>query len=166
MKANSIVERVHKTIHNMIRGFQIKDKDDLDPEFEFEGILSAVRKAVNSTIHTTLLATPTQLVFGRDAMLNVSFQADWEHIRDRKQKLIIQNNKRENEKRKDHTYSIGNKVMIKDPPDRRHGADFCKGPCTVSEVNDNGTVELRRDADEGGALSETWNIRNVYPCKA
>ena len=32
-QANSIVERVHKTIHNMIRGFQIRDKDDLDPEF-------------------------------------------------------------------------------------------------------------------------------------
>ena len=84
----------------------------------------------------------------------------------RKQKLIIQNNKRENEKRKDHTYSIGDQVMISDQPNRKHGADFYKGPYTVSKVNDNGTVELRRDADGGGALSETWNIRNIYPCKA
>ena len=130
-QANSIVERVHKTIHNMIRGFQIRDKDDLDPEFEFEGILSAVRKAVNSTVHTTLRATPTQLVFGRDAMLNVSFQADWECIRERKQKLILQNNKRENAKRIAHTYTIGDKVMLSDPPNRKHGADYYRGPLTA-----------------------------------
>ena len=165
-QANSIVERVHGTVHNMVRSHQIKDKNDLDPRWEFEGILGAVRKAVNSTVHTTLRATPTQLVFGRDAMLNVSFQANWEYIRDRKQKLIIQNNERENKKRRDHTYSIGDKVMIQDPPNRKHGADFYKGPFTVSKVNDNGTVELRRDAEDGGALSETWNIRNIYPRKA
>ena len=56
--------------------------------------------------------------------------------------------------------------MIEDPPNRKHGADFYKGPYTVSKVKDNGTVELRRDADDGGALSETWNIRNIYPRKA
>ena len=33
-------------------------------------------------------ATPTQLVFGRDALLNVSVQADWEIIRQRKQRMI------------------------------------------------------------------------------
>ena len=57
-------------------------------------------------------------------MLNVSFQADWEYICDRKQKLIIQNNKRENNKRLEHTYSVGDKVMLLDPPNRKHGADF------------------------------------------
>ena len=30
-QANSIVERVHATVHNMVRCHQIKDKDDLDP---------------------------------------------------------------------------------------------------------------------------------------
>ena len=62
---------------------------------------------MNSTVHTTLRATPTQLVFGRDAMLNVSFQANWECIKDRKQKLILQNNKQENAKRLPHTYKVG-----------------------------------------------------------
>ena len=132
----------------------------------FEGILSAVRKAVNSTVHTTLRATPTQSVFGRDAMLNVSFPADWECIRERKQKLILQNNKRENAKRIAHTYTIGDKVMLSDPPNRKHGADYYRGPLTVTKVNDNGTLELRSDATTGGALTSTWNIRNVYPYRA
>ena len=56
--------------------------------------------------------------------------------------------------------------MLLDPPNRKHGADFYKGPCTVSKVNDNGTVELRKDAAAGGAVLDTWNIRYVTPYKA
>ena len=71
-----------------------------------------------------------------------------------------------NAARIDHTYAIGDKVMIRDPPNRKHGADYYKDPCTVTKVNDNGTVELRRDAARGGALTDTWNIRNLYPYRA
>ena len=100
------------------------------------------------------------------AILNVSFQADWEYIKDRKQKLILQNNKRENENRVEHHYSLGDRVMIHQDHNRKHGADLYRGPYTVSKVNDNGTVQLRRDAGNGGAVTQNWNIRNLYPCKA
>jgi len=80
----------------MICSAQIKDEGDLDSFFGFKGILAACRKAMNSTVHTTARATPTQLVFSRDTMLNASFQAHWQFIKERKQKLILQNNKREN----------------------------------------------------------------------
>jgi len=76
----------------MIRSAQITDKKDLDEFFGFQGVLAACRKAMNSTVHATSRATPTQLVFGRDAMLNASFQADWQFIKERKQRLILQNN--------------------------------------------------------------------------
>ena len=89
----------------MIRSAQIMDKRDLDEFFGFQGILAACRKAMNSTVHTTSRATPTQLVFGRDAMLNASFQADWQFIKECKQLLILQNNKRENAKCTPHTYN-------------------------------------------------------------
>ena len=101
-QANSMVERVHQTVHNMLKVSQMDDSDDYDEDFGFDGILAAVRRAVNSTVHTTLRATPTQLVFGRDALLNISFQADWEYIKERKQKLILQNNARENATRRDY----------------------------------------------------------------
>ena len=77
-----------------------------DEDFGFDGILAAVRRAVNSTVHATLRATPTQLVFGRDTLLNISFQADWEYIKERKQKLDLQNNAHENATRRDHTYAV------------------------------------------------------------
>ena len=163
-QANAMVERVHQVIHNMIRVMELKGRQDLDPDFGWTGILSAVRRAVVSTVHTTLRATPSQLVFGRDAILNVGFQADWNYIKERKQKLIIQNNKRENATRKDHTYNIGDRVMVRQHNSRKHGEDPFQGPYTVTQVNDNGTVQLSKAANNGGAVLQTWNVRNLDPC--
>jgi hypothetical protein len=148
----------------MIRTAGIKGKSDLDPDFRWNGILSAVRQAVTSTVHTTSRATPTQLVFGRDALLNISFQADWQYIKERKQKLILQNNKRENAKRIPHEYDVGDRVMIKQDSNRKHGSDRYTGPFSIIQVNNNGTVKLSKVAPNGGAVIETWNIRNLDPC--
>ena len=164
-QANAIVERAHQVIHNMIRSMQLRDADDIDPTYGWTGILSAVRQAMRCTVHTTTRATPTQLVFGRDAILNVSFEANWQYIKDRKQKLILQNNARENATRIEHTYSIGDKVMVHRNPNRKHGSDKKRGPYTVTRVNDNGTLRLKEDTNNGGAVYQTWNIRNVNPCK-
>ena len=166
-QANSVVERVHQVIHNMIRVWQIRTKKDLDKDFRWLGILSAIRQAVTSTVHTTTRASPAQLVFGRNALLNISFVADWQYIKERKQKLIKQNNKRENRTRIDYQYSVGDKVMIKEDPNRKHGSDRYSGPYTLTQVNDNGTVKLSKVAGtttRRGAVHETWNIRNIHPC--
>jgi len=49
------------------------------------------------TVHATSRAMPSQLVFGCDALLDVSFKVNWQQIEESKQKLlaITQNNKRE-----------------------------------------------------------------------
>jgi hypothetical protein len=148
----------------MIRSAQIKDKRDLDSFFGFKGVLAACRKAMNSTVHTTARATPSQLVFGRDAMLNATFQADWQFIKERKQRLIIQNNKRENAKRKPHAHNVGDVVVVKAGKGRKHGSNPYLGPMRITQVYDNGTVKLVKVADNnGGAVSQTWNIRNIEP---
>jgi hypothetical protein len=90
-----MVERAHQTLHNLIRSKRVRDINDLDEHFKWQGILSAVAFAMRATVHTTLNATPSQLVFQRDAIHNIGFQADWQYIKSRKQKLIIQNNVRE-----------------------------------------------------------------------
>jgi len=129
----------------------------------FDGYLAATAKAINSTVHTTLNATPTQLAFGRDAFLPVAFQADWNYIADRKQRLIVQNNKRENAKRLPHVYKVDDLVSIKHDPNRKHGDDTYKGPLRVTRVNDNGTLQLRKELTNGNAQTQTWNIRNLHP---
>eukprot|EP00957_Ditylum_brightwellii_P016186 1217624-Ditylum_brightwellii.AAC.1 len=59
----------------MIRSFEVHDTsiDEKDPG---TGILSAVRFATRATLHTTMQTTHMQLVFGRDAILNVKHEAN------------------------------------------------------------------------------------------
>jgi transposase InsO family protein len=78
-QANAIIERVHQTIGNIIRTFQVQD-NYLDEDDPWEGILAATMFAIRATYHTTLQATLSQLVFGRDAILNVQFEANWNLI--------------------------------------------------------------------------------------
>ena len=85
-----------------------------------------------------------------------------EHIKERKQKRILQNNKQENAKRKPHAYGVGDQVLVILQPNRKHGEDQQAGPYTVTQVNNNGTVKLSK-AGPHGAVLETWNIRNLIP---
>ena len=53
-QANSMVERAHQTLANLIRAKNIRGKSDLDPDDPWTGILTAVRFGMrNSTVHTT-----------------------------------------------------------------------------------------------------------------
>ena len=61
-EANIIGERVHQTIGNIIRTFKIQ-QIDLDNENPWEGILSSTMFVMQSSVHTTMQRTPSQLVF-------------------------------------------------------------------------------------------------------
>jgi len=163
-QANSMIERCHQTLANMIGTQQIRDKHHLDPEFGWSGVLAACRKAMNSTVHTTSHATPSQLVFGCDALLNVSFEADWQCLKERKQKLITQHNKRENATRVSHAHNGGDVVTVDTGKQRKHGHDPNLGPHWITQACANGAVQLVKVTDDNsGAVYETWNIRNVNP---
>ena len=60
--------------------FKLYDNDELDDDDPWSGILTAIMAAVRSTYSTTMQVTPMQLVFGRDAIMNIPFQADWDYI--------------------------------------------------------------------------------------
>ena len=102
-QANSIIERIHQVVGDMIRTRAIFGRKDLPDDGSWQGVLSA-RQAVRSIVHTTTRATPTQLVFGRDALLNIAFVADLHYIKERKMRRIIQNNQRENATRWENPY--------------------------------------------------------------
>lgn len=164
-QANSMVERAHQTIGSMIATKNVTGKRSL-PDGSWAGILSAVAFAMRATLHTTLRATPMQLVFNRDAIHNIRFEADWQYIKERRQKVIVQNNDRENAKRVPHTYSVGDEVMVEQYQHRKFGDPRFKGPFTIHQVFDNGTVRLRQATANGGAVYQTWNIRKIHPYKA
>ena len=94
-QANAIVGRVHQTIGNIICTFKIQCMD-LDNKNPWEVILSSTMFAIQSRLHTTTHHTPSQLVFGRDAIVNINQKANWQLIKQRKQVLINKANQKQN----------------------------------------------------------------------
>jgi len=158
-QANGIIERVHQVINNMIRCFEL-DKLDLDPNDPFGDIIARISWAVRSTYHTTLQASPGQLVFGRDMLFDIDFTADWHQIYERKQQIINKNNLRENKSRIDFEYQIGDRVTKRNDylKINKKANPANKGVYRVVEVFNNGTVNIRKNNVE-----ETINIRRIDP---
>ena len=86
-QSNGVIERVHQTVHNMLRTFdlQIQPFNPIEP---WQGYLNAVAYAIRSTYHTTLHATPAELVYGRDIIFDRANKPNWEEIRRLKQTMI------------------------------------------------------------------------------
>jgi acyl-[acyl carrier protein]--UDP-N-acetylglucosamine O-acyltransferase len=84
--------------------------DEKDPWGPF---LSSAAYAIRSTFHTTLKATPGQLVFGREMVLPIKCMVDWGTIEQQRQNKMGRNNRRENASRISHDYKVGDKVLLK-----------------------------------------------------
>ena len=74
-QANSILERVHQTINNIICTVKVQDMG-LNDENPWDGILASTMFALRAKVHTTMQHTPAQLVFGRDSILNTCYEAN------------------------------------------------------------------------------------------
>ena len=156
-QSNAIIERVHQVLGNALRTFEL-EKRELDETNPFEPFLTATAYAIRSTYHTTLQATPGQLVFGRDMILPTEFKANWAAITLRKQTIINKSNKQENRKRIPHQYSVGDKVLLELPGKTRKMSAPREGPYEIVHVSTNGTVRIKK-----GIVIQRVNIRRLTP---
>ena len=155
--ANSPVERIHQVIRHMFLTKNFKEQifDYIDP---FGSILASVAWAIRASYNSATQATPAQLVFGRDMMFNISSLVNWKDLSIRKQKLVDQANLRENNKRIDFDYEVGQQVYIVTEGIQRKLDSPKIGPFSITEVFTNGTVCIQR-----GAVNERINIRRLEP---
>lgn len=74
-QSNGIIECVHQVLGDMLRTFELEERElnDNDPWSEF---VSATGYAIRCTYHTTLEASPAQLVFGRNMLLPIKLEAN------------------------------------------------------------------------------------------
>ena len=135
----------------MLRSFDL-EKEDLEEDNPFHYFLQSTAWAIRSTYHTTLQATPCQLVFGRDMIHNIAFKANWNRIQKRKQDLIHKSNKRENKGCIPFEYKVEDQVLLETPGTPQ------TGPYPVTKVYTNGTIQIQR-----GIVSERVNIRRLCP---
>jgi hypothetical protein len=105
--------------------------------------------------------TPCQLVFGREIIHNISFQANWNRIQKRKQDLIDRSNSKENKSCIPYEYKVGHQVLLETPEILRKLSAPCIGPYSVTKVYKNGTIQIQK-----GIVSERVDIRRICPFQA
>ena len=98
-----------------------------------------------------------QLLLDWYTILNIKHVAVWEHILQRKQLRIKHNNKRENMRRNNHQYKVGEKILVKRNRNSKHKLEFM-GPFPITQINDNGTVRFQK-----GIINDVTNIRIIKP---
>lgn len=159
-QANSVCERLHQTVANILRTTLPQDRATSKEE-----AFKAVDDAIATTIHATrcsvsrsLQCSPGELVFHRDMLLDVPVMADLVTIQERRQKFIDENLRRQNQKRIEFEYKVGGEVLIKsDNPSKLEPR--AHGPYVIAAVYTNGTLDVRRNAQ----VTERLNIRRVIP---
>jgi len=156
-QSNGIIERVHQVLGNALRTFELEEQE-LDTYDPWGPFLASAAWAIRSTFHTTLEATPGQLIYGRDMVLPLTFKADWARISMRKKQRVEENNARENRSRIAHEYKFGDKVLLKKTGHVPKLSKPMTGPYTVLAVNANGTVRIMK-----GVVEQTVNIRRLHP---
>jgi hypothetical protein len=68
------------------------------------------------------------------------------------------NNKQENSKCIPHEYTVNDKVLLSRSDLGKFGHDPYDGPYTITQIFNNGTVQLKM-----GPVYQVWNIRNLKP---
>jgi len=159
-QANAICERMHRTCGDQIRTLLRENPPEtVENALDLvDAVLAAAQRALRITINRTVGSTPGAMVFGRDMLLPIPILTDFNLIRQRRQAVIDENNRRANLRRRFHDYHIGDQVLIfvHDPTKLQ---DRAYGPYPITEVHVNGTVTIQR----APGVIERINIRRVRP---
>ena len=158
-QANAIIERVRQIIGYIIHTFKIQPSD-LEDENPWEGILSPTLFAIRSMVRTTTQHTSSQLVFGRDVILNINQEAYWQLIKQGKKVPINKVNLKDNHQRQSHVYHIGDKVLLKNAWKTKFNLYLYEGPYTVTEVRNNVMIHAWK-----GNITDIFNLHNITPYK-
>ncbi len=98
---------------------------------------------------------PRRILF----IIDIPFLADWNKIGDYRQSQTDRNAERENSKRINYDYKVGDKVLIvKEGILRKAESRYGKEPWTITTVHTNGTIRV-----QCRSKSERINIRRVTP---
>jgi hypothetical protein len=130
--------------------------DEKDP---WGPLLASDAYVIRITFHTTLKATPGQLMFGIDMVLPIKFVVDWGAIEQQRQKEMGRSNRIENASRISHDYKVGDKILLEKPGNNLRKLEATRpGPHTVTAIYTNGTVCIQK-----GKVNEIVNIRRLFP---
>ncbi len=143
-KANGILERVHQVLGQMLCTAEFDMAVSVTPD-DIDVSLDNAARAICSTYHTVLKASPGAAIFGRDMLFDIPFVADWHKIGEQMQSLTNCGNQRNNAKCIDYDYKVGDKVLlINEGILRKAESAYSKEPWSITTVHMNGTIRIQR----------------------
>jgi transposase InsO family protein len=159
-QSNAICERMHSTVGDMLRTL-CRSNPPANVATAIEMVDSALASAqygLRTAVHRTLGVSPGALVFQRDMLLPIPILADYHMIRERRQTVIDDNNRRENLRRRYRDYEVGDEVLIftQNPASLEERST---GPHVVEQVHSNGTLTIQRSPN----VFDRLNIRRLRP---
>ena len=77
-------------------------------------------------------------------LLPIELKANWAYIALRKQQVINKSNSRENRKRIQHVYNVGDQVLLEKGGIQPKMAAPREGPFRVTKVSTNGTIRIQK----------------------
>jgi hypothetical protein len=162
-QANSICERMHQTVGNILRTLvHVHRPKDYNEATELvDDALATASHTLRAASHSTLKATPGAVAFGRNMLFNIPFQADLYALQQKRQLRIDDNLLRANNKRRSHDYQPGEKVLMIDEQADKLDAKFI-GPYPITKIHTNGNVTLRIKPN----VLRRINIRRIKPYKS
>ena len=91
-------------------------------------------------------------------IFDLSFRAKWKDVLDNRKRRILENNERENQSRIDHTYQIGDQVLVNWDILQRKYLPKRDGPFTITKVYSNGLVKVQK-----GIVAQKISMRCLIP---
>ena len=156
-RANAVLERVHGVFGDMMRTAGLDMSETVNDEM-VDSFIDAAAWAIRSTHHTVLGMSPGAAVFGRDMLFDIPHLADWKAIGERRQHLVSQNNLRENSKRVDYDWAVGDKCLLSQDETQQKASNMNLGPLVVTSVHTNSSARIQRDT-----VNKRINIRRLRP---
>jgi hypothetical protein len=170
-QANAIIERVHKVVNDMLGSFDLENNHvNLEEDNPFDYFLQSTAWlpwAIRSTYHTTIQATPCQLICGRDMIQNIAFRANWDWIQKRKQDIMNKSNQKENKNNSQtpHEYKVGDQVLLETPGILRKLSTPRTEPYPVTNVYKNGTIRIQKGKRE--LYQKEWiSVESLHSIKS
>ena len=159
-QSNGLVERSHKTIADTLRVLlHVSPPTNMDDATRMvDNALASCMHAMRCSVNHTMQTSPGAMVFNRDMLIEVPLIANKYAIRGRRQQMIDERLRRANRMRIDHSYQVGDRVMIVHYDPRKLDSKQ-HGPYPIVRVHTNGTVRVQLREH----VQETFSIRKIFP---
>ena len=156
-QANAICERMHQTIGDILRVVLHTNppQNENDANQVMDNALATCMHAMRCSVSAPIGTTPGAMVYGRDMIMDVPLIANLEAIRAGRQQMIDENLIKQNRRRIEHHFRVGDRVM-QIVWNKSKLSERSSGPFRIVATHTNGTITIQRTPTVTDTQSTRW----------